>query len=529
MSDDPRDALLAVAREIIAKRGYVGLSVRTASAAAGVTEDVARRYYRNRDSLFAAAMRLPVDPVSAIPALMAPGIEGMGERLVRFTLDTLRDPEARDDLMSLARTGVSAGQAVTGLQEFIEIGVVDRVAGMIGVPDARMRSALITSYLLGVATMRYGVRLEPLASASDEEVIRMVAPVIQDLLDPRRPIPGSARARARSAARHADAARGPAAGPRTRTFDPDPAATRAAEAGAPGRAGGPDRPPEAAAHRGAARAHPHAGTRPSLPGRCRLRRSTPAPAQPGRRREGRRRGGARHESRSPDATSTAEEGRGEVDCEEGRGRRPPRRRPPWPRSTAKKAAAKKATAKKPTPGRPSAAADGITTEEAAAPVGPKHAQASPRTGNRLGPVGPVAPSRSQPTQRGPTRSGPEPSRGPQRPSNSRATAIVVAWSTRPSCQATVDGLDGVLDVVHADALLAQGRGALGHLLAALGQVRADVDQEDGADPPGVLPGHQLVGLRVALPDVADEDERVRAGCPRAGPGSWRACAPGRRA
>ena len=43
--------------EIIAKRGYVGLSMRTASAAAGVTEDVARRYYRNRDSLFAAAMR----------------------------------------------------------------------------------------------------------------------------------------------------------------------------------------------------------------------------------------------------------------------------------------------------------------------------------------------------------------------------------------------------------------------------------------------------------------------------------------
>jgi AcrR family transcriptional regulator len=230
VSDDPRDALLAVAREIIAKRGYMGLTVRTASAAAGVTEDVALRYYRNREALFAAAMRLPVDPVSAIPALMAPGIEGMGERLVRFSLDTLRDPAARDDLISLARTGVSAGQAVTGLQEFIETGVVDRVAGMIGVPDARMRSALITSYLMGVATMHYGVRLEPLASASDEEVIRMVAPVIQDLLDPRRPIPGSARARARTATSSTSSGQAPATGQPSRRFDPDPAATRAAEA-----------------------------------------------------------------------------------------------------------------------------------------------------------------------------------------------------------------------------------------------------------------------------------------------------------
>jgi AcrR family transcriptional regulator len=242
VSEDPRDALLDVARQIIAKRGYVGLTMRTASAAAGVTEDVALRYYRNREALFAAAMRLPVDPVSAIPALMAPGIEGMGERLVRFTLDTLRDPQARDDLLSLARTGVSAGQAVTGLQDFIETGVVDRVAGMIGVPDARMRSALITSYLMGVATMRYGVRLEPLASASDEEVIRMVAPVIQDLLDPRRPIPGSARARSRSAAPHPDSPTPSTSGPRTRTFDPDPASTRRAAAasrpGAPAASGG---------------------------------------------------------------------------------------------------------------------------------------------------------------------------------------------------------------------------------------------------------------------------------------------------
>lgn len=193
-----------------------------------MTEDVARRYYRNRDSLFAAAMRLPVDPVSAIPALVAPGIEGMGERLVRFTLDTLRDPDVRDELISLARTGSTAGHAVAGLQDFIEIGVVDRVAGLIGIPDARMRSALITSYLVGVATMRYGVRLEPLSSASDEEVIRMVAPVIQDLLDPRRPIPGSDRARAR--ARTADEDSGAREATTARSFDPDPAATRAAQA-----------------------------------------------------------------------------------------------------------------------------------------------------------------------------------------------------------------------------------------------------------------------------------------------------------
>jgi AcrR family transcriptional regulator len=346
-----------VAREIIAKRGYVGLSMRTASAAAGVTEDVARRYYRNRDSLFAAAMRLPVDPVSAIPALMAPGIEGMGERLVRFTLDTLRDPEAREDLMSLARTGVSAGHAVTGLQEFIEIGVVDRVAGMIGVPDARMRSALITSYLLGVATMRYGVRLEPLASASDEEVIRMVAPVIQDLLDPRRPIPGSARARARSGSSAAGSAQTAPTAPRARTFDPDPAATRAAEAARlaalaartpspkPARAAAPPAPARPAPARPAA-AEPTAPVRQEAVTKASARKA-PATSAPAKRV----------------AATTA-----------------PATEAPKPKKAAAKAAPAKKAASKRAPARKAPATRTPATAPApgaAAPTGPKHAQPAP--------------------------------------------------------------------------------------------------------------------------------------------------------
>lgn len=191
MAEAPREQLLSVARELIRKRGYVGISMRTAAAAAGLPPEVARRYYRNRDELFAAAMHLPDNPAAAIPALLAPGIEGMGERLVRYTLDTLGDPDARAELLSLVRSGAAAGHALQGLQDYIETGLIDRIVSRLGVPDARMRSALITSYLVGLALTRYGLRLEPLASADKEDVVKMVGPVIQDLLDPRKPVPGS--------------------------------------------------------------------------------------------------------------------------------------------------------------------------------------------------------------------------------------------------------------------------------------------------------------------------------------------------
>jgi AcrR family transcriptional regulator len=193
VTDSTSEHLLNVARELIRQKGYVGISMRTAAAAAGIPPDVARRYYRNRDELFAAAMRLPNNPTAAIPALIGPGLEGLGERLVRYTLTTLGDPQARAEIFSLVRTGASAGMAFQGLQDFIGAGIVDRVVAVMGVPDARMRSALITSYLTGLAITRYGMRLEPLASAREDDVVRMVGPVIQDLLDPRKPVPGANR------------------------------------------------------------------------------------------------------------------------------------------------------------------------------------------------------------------------------------------------------------------------------------------------------------------------------------------------
>ena len=190
-SDDVRDAVLDAAKAGFRARGYLGTTMKGVAAAAGVAPDVLKRYYDNKDSLFAAAMKLPFDPATSVPALLAPGLEGMGERLVRFTLDTLGDPDARDDLLALFQAGQSTAKAAGSLKDFLESSVIDKLAGFIGVPDARMRVALISSYLVGIAASRYVLRTEPLASVPEEQLIRLVAPTIQALLDPSVPLPGS--------------------------------------------------------------------------------------------------------------------------------------------------------------------------------------------------------------------------------------------------------------------------------------------------------------------------------------------------
>ena len=70
-----------------------------------MTPDVVKRYYANREALFAAAMRLPFDPATSIAQLIAPGVDGLGDRMVRVTLRMLDDPETRDQLALMVRDG----------------------------------------------------------------------------------------------------------------------------------------------------------------------------------------------------------------------------------------------------------------------------------------------------------------------------------------------------------------------------------------------------------------------------------------
>ncbi|MDQ5974240.1 MAG: hypothetical protein QG661_1449 [Actinomycetota bacterium] len=213
MASDPRSispqdaagAVLSAARLAFASRGYAQTTMKSVAAAAGVAPGVVKSLYDNKERLFAAAMRLPFDPGQAVPELIAPGLDGMGDRLVRMTLSLMGDENVRRDLTRLIQSdqaaAMSAGAARAAmspdesaaalaqlrfLTEYVQITVVDRVVAALGVPDARLRVTLISSYLVGVSTTRYLLRIEPLASATDDQVVALVGPAIQALLDPTR-------------------------------------------------------------------------------------------------------------------------------------------------------------------------------------------------------------------------------------------------------------------------------------------------------------------------------------------------------
>ncbi len=200
---DAASAVLQAARFAFASRGYAGTTLKSVAAAAGVAPGVVKSLYGNRERLFAAAMRLPFDPAQAVPELIAPGLDGLGDRLVRMTLTLMGDEQVRSDLTRLIRSDAASSMSASAaraamssdpdtiaqlrfLTEYVQIVIVDRVVTAIGIPDARLRVTLISSYLVGISTTRYLLRVEPLASASDDEIVALVGPTIQALLDPTR-------------------------------------------------------------------------------------------------------------------------------------------------------------------------------------------------------------------------------------------------------------------------------------------------------------------------------------------------------
>ena len=70
------------------------------------------------------------------------------------------------------------------LRQFINSIVLIRVRPLLDGPDVDLRLELMASHLVGTALLRYVIKAEPLASASEDELVALVAPTLQRYVTP---------------------------------------------------------------------------------------------------------------------------------------------------------------------------------------------------------------------------------------------------------------------------------------------------------------------------------------------------------
>lgn len=116
-----------------------------------------------------------------VDSTIQPGLDGLDERLARFFLDTWDSP-AGQPLLGLIRSAVGSEDAAALLREFVSREVLGRMAKALEVDQPQLRASLAGSSLIGLAMLRYVVKIEPLASAPSEQVAGWVGPAIQSYL-----------------------------------------------------------------------------------------------------------------------------------------------------------------------------------------------------------------------------------------------------------------------------------------------------------------------------------------------------------
>lgn len=155
--------------------------MRDIASSAGVDPALVRHYFGSKEHLFVEALQFPVDPAEFVPRLLAPGPDGLGERMTTFFLEAWDAPDGKP-FLALLRSVTASDQAAEMLRQFIAREVLGRVARSLEVDRPEMRAALAGSHLIGLAMVRYVIRLEPIASADRAELARQVGPAIQRYL-----------------------------------------------------------------------------------------------------------------------------------------------------------------------------------------------------------------------------------------------------------------------------------------------------------------------------------------------------------
>lgn len=180
-SGDTRAAILAAARTQFAARGFTGASLRSIAREAGVDPSLISHYYGDKSQLLVATMQLPINPIEKIAGVVAEGPHGMAERLLRTFL-TAWDPH-REVFSTLVRTTLGGGDSEAPMLQLARSVLISKILGVLEGDDRELRATLLASQLIGMATLRFVAKLEPLADAPIEDVVAAYAPSLQRLID----------------------------------------------------------------------------------------------------------------------------------------------------------------------------------------------------------------------------------------------------------------------------------------------------------------------------------------------------------
>jgi AcrR family transcriptional regulator len=183
-SADTRAEIVAAARACFVEEGYEKASLRQIARRAGVDAALVHHYFDGKPALFMSTISMARDPAEIFDEVQASPRKG--EALIRAFLHEWEpgpDATGPSAFVTTLQAVCSSPDTARALREFLSERVWSRVRGDRPPFGPDLVQSMVTSQLWGVAVSRYVLLLEPLASATVDQVAEWYGPVLQATID----------------------------------------------------------------------------------------------------------------------------------------------------------------------------------------------------------------------------------------------------------------------------------------------------------------------------------------------------------
>lgn len=176
-----REQILDAARKVFDERGFRAASLRAVARAANVDPALVHYYFDSKVQLYAQSVGIGINPERVLAEVIAPGRRGLGRRLMAFLTD-LWESEVAQFVVESARENPALARQYAGV-------IVEqwrRAADILGFPHGIVREeslAQAIAVVVGFVACRHLLKLEPAASLTREQAIRVYGDLLQGVID----------------------------------------------------------------------------------------------------------------------------------------------------------------------------------------------------------------------------------------------------------------------------------------------------------------------------------------------------------
>src|ERR1700674_218497 len=177
-----REAILTSARAAFARAGYDGAGVREIANGAGVTAMLVNRYFGSKEQLFAevVAQTMASPTILTQETLTSPN---PGEQMAASLLNITKSGATPLDGFLIMLHSASSERAAEISRHQIEQHHQKTMRDALTGELAPERAALVLALVAGVQVMRQMIGLSALAEAEPADLIQILAPMFQQLID----------------------------------------------------------------------------------------------------------------------------------------------------------------------------------------------------------------------------------------------------------------------------------------------------------------------------------------------------------